>query len=334
VHRNLTLAASALALTVALATGLALAPTPAPASAQQASVASSAGSVTAAAPGVPIGLYATKVARKVTLHWKAVPALGAGGSYRIWRSYGAAGPWALVGTSAATSYADPSVLSGSGFYYTVSAVATSGAYSARCTPILVTLPALSTRVIDYAAGYRAALPAILKAAKIGIVVRYVGSSAWKCLTRAEATGLRNAGIGICFVYESKAGFMLGGRPAGVAAAKAAAAGIKACGGPSAPFVYFACDVDTANTAAVNACLAGAASVLGPGKVGIYGGYAVCDSALKTRSAARAWQTVAWSQHRLLNAAVLYQGTSKPFGTLGGLSYDANLMYAPDIGQWK
>ena len=48
--------------------------------------------------------------------------------------------------------------------------------------------------------------------------------------------------------------MLGGYKAGVAAAKKARAATVKCGGPRSALIYFACDVDTHNYAAVNACL--------------------------------------------------------------------------------
>jgi photosystem II stability/assembly factor-like uncharacterized protein len=211
---------------------------------------------------------------------------------------------------------------------------------------LLTIPALSTRalgaptttrssataVIDYSTGFGPSTPATLKKAGVGVVIRYVGSSAWKCLTPAEATALRREGIDIATVYETSAGWMLGGRRAGIAAARAARAAIIADGGPAQPFVYFACDVDTDNFSAVNAALQGAQSVLGAENVGIYGSYSVCLNALETKSAAKAWQTVAWSDGKLLPEAALLQLIPRTLGNLG-LDYDANIRYADDIGQW-
>lgn len=190
-----------------------------------------------------------------------------------------------------------------------------------------------TKVIDYAGGYHSGLPLLLRQAGIGIVIRYVGSAAWKCLDKAEADQLRKAGIDIACVYETSAGWMLGGWEAGRIAAMAAKAAITDCGGPPAPFVYFACDVDTQEHSKVESCLAGAASVLGKDKVGIYGGYDIVDHALKGKFAAKGWQTEAWSQGRKLSTAVLYQHVAKLWGNLGGLDYDSNEMLADDIGQW-
>jgi hypothetical protein len=164
----------------------------------------------------------------------------------------------------------------------------------RVATLASTLP-LGAAVIDYAGGYSSAAPMRFRRAGVGIVARYVGGSAWKSLTRSEANALRKAGVDIIAVYEPKsAGWMLGGYKAGVAAAKKARAAVVKCGGPSNAVIYFACDVGTHNYSAVNACLRGAASVIGKNQVGIYGSYYVCDSALKGGYAAKAWQTVAWS----------------------------------------
>jgi photosystem II stability/assembly factor-like uncharacterized protein len=192
---------------------------------------------------------------------------------------------------------------------------------------------LGAAVLDYAGGYSSAAPMRLRRAGVGIVVRYVGGSAWKSLTRSEANALRKAGIDIISVYEPKsAGWMLGGYKAGVAAAKKAHAATVKCGGPRGALIYFACDVDTHDYAAVNACLRGAASVLGKQRVGIYGSYYVCNSALKGGYAAKAWQTIAWSNGKVLPRAAFYQTAPKVHGNLG-LGYDSNFARTEDIGQW-
>jgi photosystem II stability/assembly factor-like uncharacterized protein len=187
-------------------------------------------------------------------------------------------------------------------------------------------------VIDYTGPFRSSTPSRLKRKGVGVVVRYVGASKWKSLTRREANALRSAGIDIAAVYETKADWMLGGRKAGVAAAKKARAAVRACGGPKYPFIYLACDVPTKRYSTVNACLRGAASVLGANKVGIYGSYSVCDNALKSGYATKAWQTEAWSSGKVLSRAALYQNARHVHGNLG-LDYDSNFTRADDIGQW-
>jgi photosystem II stability/assembly factor-like uncharacterized protein len=188
-------------------------------------------------------------------------------------------------------------------------------------------------VVDYAGGFSSATPGRLKAAGVGIAVRYVGSKSWKCLSAREANALRGAGIDIAAVYETKAKWMLGGRKAGVAAAKAARSAIIACGGPRQPFVWFACDTATNKYSTVNACLQGAASVLGANNVGVYGSYYVCANALKAHAAAKAWQTEAWSNGHVLGNAALYQPAHKTNGNLH-LDYDSDYARSDDIGQWS
>ena len=205
-----------------------------------------------------------------------------------------------------------------------SAEASSSALSALQLPGVV--------VIDYPGGFRSSTPLRLRRAGVGVAIRYVGAARWKSLTRSEANALRKNGVDIAAVYETNAGWMLGGRAAGVTAAKKARAAVRACGGPRTPFIYFACDVNTSRYSTVNACLRGAASVLGADHVGIYGSYSVCASALRSGYASKAWQTEAWSGGKLLPQAVLYQRAHHIDGSLA-LDYDSNSVRADDIGQW-
>ena len=194
------------------------------------------------------------------------------------------------------------------------------------------------RAIDYAEGMGGGVPARLKAEHIEVVVRYVGQPTWpKCLTESEAKALRAHGIGVAFVYETSATWMLGGNAAGIAAANEAKRHIHAIGGPADPFVYLAADFEMqpAHEGAVLACLRGAGAVLGSNNVGIYGGYATVKAALAHHAAAKAWQTMAWSYGRWHPDAVLRQTSispATPYGELG-VSYDADEMMSGDVGQW-
>lgn len=200
----------------------------------------------------------------------------------------------------------------------------------------VNVKATHTTIIDYCSGFNGSTPSTLKKRGVRIVVRYTGYQngvyAWKNLTKGEANALRKNGIDIVSVYETTASWMRGGYPAGVQAARLAKADIAANGGPQSPFVYFACDEDADYTGQVNAALRGAASVLGGDKVGIYGGYTVVDSALKTHAAAKGWQTMAWSQGKVARGIALYQAINPWAGNLG-LDYDSNFPHMDDIGQW-
>ena len=187
------------------------------------------------------------------------------------------------------------------------------------------------KVIDCAANAATVIPA-LKRAGIDVVVRYFGASSWKNATKGECSALRKAGIDLAAVYETTATMMLAGHAAGVSGAKIAKTSIIAAGGPVDAFIYFACDTDTQNHAAVEAYLAGAAEVISKGRVGIYGSYDVCNHALLNHAAAKAWQTLAWSGGRRLATAALYQQNgAKPYSL--GISYDWNIPQSADVGQW-
>jgi hypothetical protein len=200
----------------------------------------------------------------------------------------------------------------------------------------VNVKATKTKVVDYCSGFSGSTPSTLKKQGVNIVVRYTGYQsgpyAWKNLNKGEANALRKNGIDIVSVYETTTSWMRGGYSAGVQAAKTAKADIAATGGPQKPFVYFACDEDASYTKQVNDTLRGAASVLGSDKVGVYGGYGVVDSALKTHSAAKGWQTQAWSYGKVANGIAMFQSV-KPYAGNLGLDYDTNWPHQNDIGQW-
>jgi hypothetical protein len=195
---------------------------------------------------------------------------------------------------------------------------------------------MNERAIDYSFGYSAALPARLKAAHVVTVMRYVGDPAEpKSLRRPEADGLRAAGIGVGFVYETTAQWVLGGHAAGVNAARAAKAHIASLGGPSAPVVYFAADFDVTTTMQeirISECLRGAATVLGESHVGIYGGLRIVRAAMATHFAAYGWQTTAWSGGVWHDKASLRQLFGPRYGNLG-LDYNADDQLAANVGQW-
>jgi hypothetical protein len=194
----------------------------------------------------------------------------------------------------------------------------------------------SMEVLDYSSGYPA--PGAIKAAGYAGVVRYVGTPGrGKNLTRAEAQAMRAAGIPIALVYEASAGWMFGGKAAGVAAAKAVLADPALVSSdtyvaPQIRCVYFADDEDTvtsAQFAAVAVCLDGAASVLGRARTGVYGEADVIDAALPGH-AAWGWQTRAWSGGRVSGKAALLQQTGYVYP--GGVECDRNTILQDDWGQ--
>lgn len=134
----------------------------------------------------------------------------------------------------------------------------------------------------------------MKAAKLDGVLRYWpkpgGSSVVVGLSKAECADLLGNDAPFSTIYESgSASWMSGGFAAGVAAGNwlkqqfAAAAFTPPC-------VYLAADSNTIPAVAVNACLDGAASVLGRAMVGLYGYLPQLQAAQAGAHASRYWLT--------------------------------------------
>src|SRR5262245_38605738 len=136
--------------------------------------------------------------------------------------------------------------------------------------------------IDYS--YDHPTPAEIKAAGKAFTVRYFGTQgSGKNATKAECDALRAAGIDLVCNFEGRvAGWMAGGRQAGIDAAKAANADAIACGMPGDRPIYFSADYNATYDqykAEIRPCLQGAASVIGVARVGVYGGLEQVDWAL-------------------------------------------------------
>ena len=187
-----------------------------------------------------------------------------------------------------------------------------------------------TNGVDYAWSHPS--PAALRAAEVRFVMRYLSTDAGKSLSEKEAAGLAAAGIWCGVVWETTADRMLDGRAAGAADARAAAGQAAACGMPSSRPIYFAADFDASETQvyAITAYLAGAASVLGSARVGIYGGLHVVRRALDSGHAAWGWQTMAWSGGQWEARAHVRQTGAV---SIGGVQCDRNQAMTSDYGQW-
>jgi len=185
--------------------------------------------------------------------------------------------------------------------------------------------------VDYAWSHPS--PAALHAAGVTFACRYLSTDKSKSLTLTEAKALAAAGISSVVVWETTANRMLGGKAAGVADAKDAAAQATACGMPASRPIYFAADWDATETqqTQINAYLDGAASVLGRSRVGIYGGYYPVKRAMDAGKATWAWQTIAWSGGQWDPRAHIRQGAQK---SIGGVSCDLDTSMKADFGQWK
>lgn len=189
--------------------------------------------------------------------------------------------------------------------------------------------------IDYAFAPHPA-PAAIRAAGCTFVCRYMSDIAandgnGKNLVPGELPQLLVAGLEVVVVEESTAGRMKTGKTAGVADAQHAKAVTAALGMASIP-VYFACDFDATegDQVQINAYLDGAASVIGHGRTGIYGGYYPVKRALDAGKAAYAWQTAAWSGGQWDSRAHIRQSGTI---TIGGVTVDLDESTAADFGQW-
>ena len=189
-----------------------------------------------------------------------------------------------------------------------------------------------TQGVDYAWG-RPGVTALEHAGE-HFAVRYLSHDATgKNLTRAEAEELSKAGIALVCVWETSANEALNGYGAGRADAQAAKAEAHACGMPDGRPIYFAVDFDagSGDQAAINAYLDGAASVLGKGATGIYGGYYPVKRAMDGGHCDWGWQTYAWSAGQWYPGAQLQQYSNDHI--IGGVGLDFDRSTKPDYGQW-
>lgn len=167
----------------------------------------------------------------------------------------------------------------------------------------------------------------IKASGAHWVARYFSKDSSKNLHASEVAAYPTAGLGIVVVWETTAGRARAGHAAGVADAQAADAQRKAVGLPADMPLHFAVDTDT-DWAHVAAYFAGAASVLGRARVGVYGGFKVIEGAAAAGHK-YLWQTVAWSGGRWSTHATIRQTGST---TLAG-GADRDTAMTPDFGQY-
>lgn len=188
------------------------------------------------------------------------------------------------------------------------------------------------QVLDYSAGFPGAL-AIARAGYAG-AVRYIGTPGrTKDTTGAELDDFSRHGAAMAVVYQNTTGDWQGGAAAGEANARRAREHATSIGFPGGRPIYMAIDRDIVREAdftTVMSYLDGAASVLGPGNVGVYGEHDVVKRALEGGHARYGWQTAAWSGGRHYAGAHLYQR----IGTVhvGGIACDVNDVLAADWGQ--
>ena len=167
---------------------------------------------------------------------------------------------------------------------------------------------MATEGIDYSWA-RPGGAAIKRAGK-QFVVRYLfeDGQGGKGLDAGELADLVANGLEIVLVYEAYARSPIEGRATGKAHAEASQREINRLGLPKNSPVYFAVDWDASagEQGAVDEYLRGCADVIGAGRVGVYGSYAVMDRCMANKTATWFWQTYAWSGGKVREGIHLYQ----------------------------
>jgi hypothetical protein len=174
-------------------------------------------------------------------------------------------------------------------------------------------------------------------------------STWpgKCLRPAEVRAYVEAGIQVIANWETSEDAMISDNARGAEAARNSLTMARMCGMPAGRPIYFSLDMDPESDklkhqwSRVFDFLEGAAGVLGPANVGIYGGLAAVQKALDAGKAAWAWQTHSWSHEQWDGRAHLRQypdafhkaPDSKFHVTIGGVQCDIDRAMTADFGQW-
>lgn len=196
---------------------------------------------------------------------------------------------------------------------------------------------MTKRLLDYS--WDRPKPAEIAAAGYSGVIRYVPyrGDQGKGLTRAELVMLRNTQLEVGLVFESTAGRMFDGRPAGVQDAITSGIALATLGMPETLPIYFACDVDVvddAQLALVADYLLGVADVFhGTGRIGVYGDYDVIERCRVGGLATYFWQAAAtsWSNNQLHPYRHILQ--TRTGQTFDGAEVDFNVAYGDDQGLW-
>ena len=186
--------------------------------------------------------------------------------------------------------------------------------------------------VDYAWA-RPTITSLVAAGK-RFACRYGGpGSAGKQLDPIEARALAAAGIAIVANAEGNADGLAGGTNAGRDWARQAEAHFAVCGMPPDRPIYLSVDFDVTAAGWLNvaAALRGAADVLGPARVGVYGGYDAMWWARRDNVAQWFWQTYAWSGGQWAPGNHVEQYRNGV--ALGGGSVDLNRALKADYGQW-
>lgn len=177
-------------------------------------------------------------------------------------------------------------------------------------------------------------PAGLAAAGKRFAGRYVGPGTGKLLSAPERDALHGAGLDIFLLAEGFADSAAGGYGVGVSHAQSALNAARALGAPDSAAVYFAVDYDVAASAwaAPREYLRGAGSVIGPGRVGVYGKRDVMVWAQRDGVAAWFFQTYAWSLGEWFDGNHVEQYLNGQ--EVAGGEVDLCRSKVPNFGQWR
>jgi hypothetical protein len=187
--------------------------------------------------------------------------------------------------------------------------------------------------IDYSFGNGLSVN-LMRAAGVRFVARYLS---WqpnsKNINKTEFTNLVRGGMFVVFVWEGTGrdlvnGFRGGSHDAAEANNQVAALGARGCPIYFAPADY---DVPPGDQGMINSYLDGAASVIGRGRTGYYGGYWPLKRAADAGKAHWLWQTYAWSGTNVDHRAHLYQYQNA--ARMGPAEVDFDKSFKADCGWW-
>jgi len=197
---------------------------------------------------------------------------------------------------------------------------------------LVNFQSDSRNGVDYSWGRPS--PSGLRSAGYTFAARYLSGDSSKNITASEAQALTAAGVDIVSNWEYGQYDTLDGYDGGVRDATQAQSQAAAAGMPGDRPIYFSVDFDASEGQqdTINAYFDGAASVIGQGRVGAYGGYYVIKRLFDAGKISWGWQAFAWSGGQWDSRAQLRQiqnGVS-----IAGADCDIDQSQAADFGQWS
>jgi hypothetical protein len=174
--------------------------------------------------------------------------------------------------------------------------------------------------------------AALAAAGKTFAARYLFPGTGKGLKADEVADLHAHGIAIAVAFEGGGQGTLNGYTQGANDAAVAQQELNQSGLDAGLPIYFAVDFEpsSAQFATIDAYLAGAGSVIGAGRVGVYGGLNMIRHAQAAGSAHWFWQTYGWSYGQVADGIHLYQHLNGQ--TINGGSVDFTRSMQNNFGQ--